>query len=549
MTESKRGSAHGIDLTQSVASVASSFIHEELSPKEEATLKQTFYEDLTASTMLDNSNVPPGSLDPFYSEEDSDERELEDDSNGISMFAYLIERLLSRFEFDADDIEVTVIHPHRSSISVTLGGIHFGTTLGTETSSSDPPERSTQSTVNRVITISAVEAFMRDLNSSSLASPSPTSTTCSGSVTPTKPTADSDIDEEAQMMMSQSIIGLPRYDEPNTLSHSTTSIASSLYQSALSSAGEARTSSEETSASSQPLEIEEPLGQKIFSLTSDPLILRLCTPINVVAPQPGEPPVREEMRLEILVGTIASALQARHLKGLMDMVMGLSNFYAQGTSVSSESPKSSSNNLLDQLAFSLSFQSLVVLLFPPSESETSNLPSEYLTLDKETLRQFYQHPHSPLYSECSYFRIHIDSVAGLFSPNTPTETLAHLPSSSNSSAGLSLTVGDFSVLFLKPKSDSRMLSFPIIITDPYLASNHHYSGSRPHGQGILDFSSFHVFDWRTGSEHGYSLKPWRTRNLASHEKYESHNLSTGRDPTGTRKPSSSLPKVPISSWT
>ena len=98
MTESKRGSAHGIDLTQSVASVASSFMHEELSPKEEATLKQTFYEDLTASTMLDNSNVPPGSLDSFYSEEDSDERELEDDSNGISTSRSILQTLRTRHE-------------------------------------------------------------------------------------------------------------------------------------------------------------------------------------------------------------------------------------------------------------------------------------------------------------------------------------------------------------------------------------------------------------------------------------------------------------------
>ena len=52
------------NLADSVVSVAESFIHDELTPGEEATLRESFHPDLDISVTSTRENVP-GGLDPF----------------------------------------------------------------------------------------------------------------------------------------------------------------------------------------------------------------------------------------------------------------------------------------------------------------------------------------------------------------------------------------------------------------------------------------------------------------------------------------------------
>ena len=58
--------ADPLNLAESVTSVAETFIHDELDADEEATLRDSFHPDMTASHLsLDHV---PGGLDPFITE-------------------------------------------------------------------------------------------------------------------------------------------------------------------------------------------------------------------------------------------------------------------------------------------------------------------------------------------------------------------------------------------------------------------------------------------------------------------------------------------------
>ncbi|KAA1471103.1 hypothetical protein DENSPDRAFT_858705 [Dentipellis sp. KUC8613] len=110
------------NLADSVVSVAESFMHDELSPGEEATLFESLHPDLANSATL--HETVPGALDPFLSTDEEFHSEM--DPAGVSIFATMIERLLSRFEFDAIDTMLTLVLPGRSSLSVKLSDIRYG---------------------------------------------------------------------------------------------------------------------------------------------------------------------------------------------------------------------------------------------------------------------------------------------------------------------------------------------------------------------------------------------------------------------------------------
>ena len=112
------------NLADSVASAAESFIHDELTPREEATLRESFHPDL-ASSFYDHAQNVPGSIDPFLRGAEDEEFHSDADPAGVSMFATLIERLLARFEFDAVDTKITLIQPGACQLYV----LHCGNTL------------------------------------------------------------------------------------------------------------------------------------------------------------------------------------------------------------------------------------------------------------------------------------------------------------------------------------------------------------------------------------------------------------------------------------
>ncbi|RDX56759.1 hypothetical protein OH76DRAFT_1395891 [Lentinus brumalis] len=113
------------NLADSVASVAETFIHEELTPNEEATLRESMHPDHGVSQSSVFEDNVPGGLDPFISEEDVHFNEA--DPPGVSIFATLIERLLARFEFDATDTKITIVNPQQASFTVIVPHLRYET--------------------------------------------------------------------------------------------------------------------------------------------------------------------------------------------------------------------------------------------------------------------------------------------------------------------------------------------------------------------------------------------------------------------------------------
>ncbi|KAI0748137.1 hypothetical protein C8Q80DRAFT_1120684 [Daedaleopsis nitida] len=311
------------NLAESVASVAESFIHEELTPNEEATLRESIHPELSASSSSTFDDHVPGGLDPFFSEEEMHFNES--DPPGVSIFATLIERLLARFQFDATDTRITIVNPQQASFTLIIPEIRYATQTqdGPARPSETPSSTSTDGRLSgetRRVTITGVTMTTRCLRPqsprpitprSSFVDPatpnstSPTTPVSTASIPeirtpspetpfsmrslpppaqrivdtpfepePSSPYSDSsDLDEDTQMFMSQSIAMLP----PRPVSPAS-SVASSMYQSAIST-GEADyplpdIPEEEESGSRSPT----PSRETFESPASSPLVENLAHP-------------------------------------------------------------------------------------------------------------------------------------------------------------------------------------------------------------------------------------------------------------------------------
>ncbi|KAG6336408.1 hypothetical protein ID866_2681 [Astraeus odoratus] len=191
----------GAGLADSVASVAQTFVHRELTPKEEATLRESLHPGHVNHVLTDESENLPGGFDPFVRHRDRDDaREVQgatqtdNDPVGVSVFASFIERLLARFEFSALDTKITVVHPGKSSFTFTVREVLYRTRDDEGQCSQTPSDRK-----------------------------------------PSPETGDlgrfqGQIHDDVQLMMSQSIATLP----PRPLSPAS-SVASTMYQSVMSS--------------------------------------------------------------------------------------------------------------------------------------------------------------------------------------------------------------------------------------------------------------------------------------------------------------------------
>ncbi len=130
----EHGQAEDTDLADSVASMAESFVHEQLTSKDDVNLWQSFRQELTVHAD-DESNSLPGGLATF-SPINPDGLKLDTEPAGVSVFAGLIERLLARFEFDAQDIKITLIHPGNMSLTLSIQDIRYLTNTQNESNSS-----------------------------------------------------------------------------------------------------------------------------------------------------------------------------------------------------------------------------------------------------------------------------------------------------------------------------------------------------------------------------------------------------------------------------
>ncbi|KAI0054145.1 hypothetical protein FA95DRAFT_1585813 [Auriscalpium vulgare] len=542
--QSADSSAH---LADSVLSVAESFMHDELTPGEEASLRESVHPDLAASFTRDHV---PGGLD-------QSEEVLHGDVDpaGVSIFATMIERLLSRFEFDARDTVITLIHPGHSSFTFSVAELRYG-----KDTSLDPAVHATAAAgaETRALVISGVQLTSCNLrrpdsgpvsrsptsharspvqrmspraqspldpflHSSSPSSSTVSPTTMAGSLPVHHPivsigrtaadssptSSDSDMDEESQFMMSQSIVSLPPpvpHPSHPPRSHSPASdVASSMFQSAIStireesevvdtsvvSLGRQNVATPPAQDPHEPIEpnslMHEPTAQEahgheegelhnetMLSFASEPVIIRITTsplpptaqsgsapPSNVPISQDNSEKRTSQVHITLTMGVIACAIRAWQVRSIMDIADTLAASqpprlaHPPRTKVASAVAKAGfpSLSMLDQAEIAVQVRGVVLLLLPSGDGNATLLP----TPTSPDLTSFFAHPVVPPKLRSGYVRLFVDtldasaSVVTTVSHGTATQTRS--TQQGNNAAGAtsttatqaSLSISDISV--------------------------------------------------------------------------------------------------------
>ena len=537
------------NLADSVASVAAEFLHDELSPGEEATLRESFHPDRASPP--DPMSYVPGGIDPFLSTEELASNDS--DPDGVGMFASLIERLLARFAFDAADTRITIRHPERSSFTLTIPIIRYETE--SEASSvNEATIRNDATGETRTITISGAEITMLDLRPQDTMKPTFPSIVSSVTSLPQppygqsprdshsrSPSPDSDIDEETEMVMSQSLAFLP--PKPLSSSSMSASVASSMYHSAVSEAQTRSTALCEpipetqeqppTERAAGPEEQPPPIPQDqqtpsrdvstppghgateeiIFSFGSDPVIIRLTTPPPSES-RPGQQRAEksdDSLRLSITTGVLSFALRALHIRSLTELTAALGRVKSTPPSPPKPQGNTPASTLLSRLNISVHARGVVGLLLMAKE------PTYELTRV-----DFFHHPLIPPKLPYRYLRIHADGISASFSPPLAVAR-GERRTSGMTKLDASFTTTDLSVFLFEPSNPSlgsEHTVSPILITDPNILAQYTSSHAHPASQlnPYPNCPTFDVSDWTSVANKSTTPKPsyWRARVPQNH---------------------------------
>jgi len=533
-------------LADSVASVAVEFLHDELSPGEEATLRESFHHD--RGSPPDPPDYVPGGIDPFLNMEEFAPSDT--DPEGVGIFASLIERLLARFAFDAADTRITIRHPERCSFTLIIPNIRYETE--SEISSAEATVRNDTTGETRTITISEAEITMLDLRTEDKTKPVfPSIVSSLNSLPPhppygqlpreshsRSPSPDSDIDDETQIMMSQSIAFLP--PQPLASSSMSASATSSMYQSAVSEAPlrsavirepipevqeqppiepVAKPEVPSSSTSHPPSsDISHPHGsgvseETILSFGSDPIVIRLTTPPPSESRpgQQGTEKGEDSLRLSVTTGVLGFALRARHLQSLTELVATLGSISSSPPSP----PKSQGNtlppSLLSRLCISAQIRGVVGLLLLTKEASC-----ELTRLD------FFHHQLIPPKLSCGYIRIHADGILASFS-QPPTVARGDRRTSGVTKVDASLITTDLSIFLFEPTGSSlgsEHTASPVLITDSNILAQYTSAHVHPLAQHnpYPNYPTFDVSDWTNVVNKSTTPKPsyWRARIPQNH---------------------------------
>lgn len=510
------------------------------------------------------------------------------------MFASLIERLLARFSFDAADTRITIRHPEHSSFTLNIPNIRYETESGIPTIDQESTPQATLRNdltgETRTITISEVDISMLDLRSEDTAKPAIPSIVSSINSLPPRPpygqlprepgsrspSPDSDIDDETQMMMSHSIAFLP----PQPVSSSTTSasVASSMYQSAVSEAqfheptqeiqeqlplGPSTNPEEQPSPTPQDQRpssnfVSPPQGasvpeETVLSFGSDPIVIQLTTPPPSEG-RHGQQRTEEHdvsVCLSVTTGVLSFALCPRHIQRLTELATTLRDI----SPISPPPPPKSqgatpTSSLLSRLDLSLHVRGMVGLLLLCKEP-----PDELIRVD------FFHHPLIPPKLPCRYLRMHADGIsASFYQPSVVGGGDRRTPGAARGDA--SFTTTDLTVFFFDPGNRSSLGSersaSPVLITDPNIVTQytslHAHPTNRPNS--YPNYPAFDVLDWTSVANNSTTPKPsyWRARipQNYSQQRMTTHGRGSsvgalGLSPSPGRSNPDFLQKLPVHS--
>lgn len=536
-------------MSDSVASVAESFIHDELTPREEATLRESIYSEVMTGDVDDDHHVP-GGLNPFLTEPEEHDFQADSDPAGISLFAVLIERLLAKFECDIIDSKFTIISPGESSFTFYVGELSYAVESPATNPNPVPVEGNVGET--RKVTVKNVKVTSKDLRPPHMHSPWPSAYS---SNVPTERAASpasssSSLDEDTQLLMSQSIACLPQRS-----SSPTSSVASSLYQSAISTADgpseaevDARQPNDRTpgdesrsavmQASPSLLVTDAHFEETIFSLGSDTATIRLTTPSPTSSVQKeGMPPSDstskqpgdrvDNVKLSISVGIITSSIRARHLRAIMDMLERWNLYREPRRSAPPPSSESQPSALSLTVDGSVCVKGIVLVVL-----SARNTP--------EDLSTFYAHPLVPPSLSTAYVRVYIDSISCSFPRlilNGRVPAKRKDASQEASAAIVSLSISDVSVFAVQPSSGNEIIASPIMITDPLLTMQPLTSVPRAHPSypETEQLPEFQTVDYTDEASWIHGVRPsfWRAkpkqRARSQHTRQTSHVTSNASE--------------------
>ncbi|KAH7913725.1 hypothetical protein BJ138DRAFT_1124124 [Hygrophoropsis aurantiaca] len=603
------------NLADSAISVAESFIHDELSSKEEAIVRESIHPDTPFKD--ETGRDLPGGLDPFLANLGTGDNLGDNDPAGVSVFATFIEQLLARFEFSALDTKITLVHPGQASFTFSISEIRYATEIvdgGGSSSGSEKGMGNVESESEKIrdvirrVTISGISLTSRNLRQPLSSSPGSTPSTLSP-VSPTSSrftsrprspsvprsrspaSSSSSLDDETQLLMSQSLASLPpRYE--HRPSSPASSVTSSMYQSAISVAHESSAMSGTAGYSdrfghtdhpshdgtprqrfnfeghSQPAVslFEEDL---IMSFGVEPIVIQLRAPLlHQTASLPGKDSSghipfednqenfrlqNERFQLTISSGIAAFALRARHIRMLINTLDVLSSH-----SSSSSSPETSANPGFFDIGVeaSINVRGIVILLLPATANHSQQLD------------EFYTRPLKPPRWPFGYLRVLLEHIScSITLPGSLIGKPEPLPGrgsrvpqtgrSSVQSLSAKLTLAEMSIFtfYAMPSASSHTAepsASPVLITDPYLPDRYSISLSRPSFDGVakqqyeandIRLTTFDTIDWTKSMNVAGSAKlsTWRAKPI--HMPSKSGNRVPLQSP---RMPVSKLPTSPKS---
>ena len=516
-----------VDLTASVASVAESFIHEELSPREAVAFWQTLHPTTPSPSDIEEQAIP-GGLDTINATDDP--HKLDMDPEGVSVFATLIERLLARFEFDVQDLTVTLMHPGNMSLILFLEEIRYQTVSKDTNLSSTGGE-------SRTLSINGCHLSARNLDSNIpfpfSAPASATSASPSTSRPQSRISSSSSLDEETQFAMSQSLAFLPPRADPLSTSTSSSMFQSALSQSFLDPIDEISEASPEANlvslSSKAPLNVPVSTARKdnrLLSFGSLPIDIQLTTPSPMAKVSNDDPflPHAEDgihsdeiLQVSVSMGLIACALRPWHIHGLLQLIQSLDGPHQKSSEVDAESFRKSLTLWNIPLRIHTQLRGLVLLLLPSPRSVQSSMT--------ESVEKFFDRCLVPPSLDCGYTRIHLEGLTASLVCSSHQKQDPEAPGSLTSNAGLNssslsleFAITDMSIFFFsEPPFDnksSQLLAFPLLLTDPHLATQYPTSHIHPLGNGSYNhLPRFDNIDWTEEKcqSFGTRVSAWRVR--------------------------------------
>jgi autophagy-related protein 2 len=547
-------------LSAPVTSAAMSFIHDELTPPEETTLRESFHPDLLSS-FHEHIHDMPGSMDPFPHDVDEEGSHPEVDPTGIVIFATLIKRLCASSELDAFDTEITITNPAHASFTFSVAEIRyriqgavggaFENNIGTEAQASE---------ASRKVSISGLTVSSRDLRPpfpfQILLTPSPAS---SPSPTRSSRFPASPLDEDAVLNISQSLANLQLQLAPDAPEPSSSKM-NDMYASTPLNLSEhdvidcrrprnvepspEEHSSPDTNHNGFSFDREckdtgrkhdfEPEDEVILSHCAEPILIGLGKP----RASPGfsehsfaHPKSAQErnkfadannVKYTFSAGVLAFAFRAWHIRSVLDMLDVWDSYHhvcAVLDPPANQSPVPSFADTLCTLGIdaTMKIRGIVLLL----------LPSRNL-VEPCSLDNFFANPLAPPRLPHGCVRIFLDGLSTSCSLSKSTPPISHTHPRAAASAATSAVTTDFALDDLSAFAllstqtleihDRELSASPIIITDRNLPMQYPTAHIHPgikvkENHDYPSLSKFPILDWTAKSHQTNSaeISKWRTK--------------------------------------